>query len=125
MKRCVKGVSESRHFEWFKHDYEKYNLTENMIMALARYQKKISGPFLDHIDIHVEVSRVDYEKLADKRNVEDSKTIRARVQAARERQLERFAGTKWTCNAEMGPTEVHHNCQTDASGERLLKAAVQ
>jgi magnesium chelatase family protein len=48
-------------------------------MAISRYQKKISGPLLDHIDIHVEVPRVDYEKLADKRNVEDSKTIRARV----------------------------------------------
>jgi magnesium chelatase family protein len=45
-------------------------------MAIARYQKKISGPLLDRIAIHVEVSRVDYEKLADKRNVEDSKTIR-------------------------------------------------
>src|SRR6202162_6535260 len=62
-------------------------------MAIARYQKKISGPLLDRIDIHVEVPRVDYEKLADKRQVEDSKTIRARVQAARERQLERFKGT--------------------------------
>ncbi len=40
-------------------------------MAIARYQKKISGPLLDRIDIHVEVPRVDYEKLADKRNVED------------------------------------------------------
>jgi hypothetical protein len=67
-------------------------------MAIARYQKKISGPLLDRIDIHVEVPRVDYEKLADKRNVEDSKTIRARVQAARERQLERFKGMKITCN---------------------------
>jgi magnesium chelatase family protein len=83
----------------------------------ARYQKKISGPLLDRIDIHVEVPRVDYEKMADKRNVEDSKTIRARVQAARERQLERFKGKKMTCNAEVGPT--------DASGEKLLKAAVQ
>src|SRR5436190_9566377 len=73
----------------------------------------------------LEVLRVDYEKLADKRQVEDSKTIRARVQAARERQLERFKGTKMTCNAEMGPTEVREFCQTDASGEKLLKAAVQ
>ncbi len=80
---------------------------------------------MDRIDIHVEVPRVDYEKLTDKRNVEDSKTIRARVQAARERQLERFKGTKLTCNAEMGPTEVREFCQTDASGEKLLKAAVQ
>ncbi len=59
-------------------------------MAIARYQKKISGPLIDRIDIHVEVPRVDYEKLADKRHIEDSKTVRARVQAARERQLERF-----------------------------------
>ncbi len=50
-------------------------------MAIARYQKKISGPLLDRIDIHVEVPRVDYEKLADKRQVEHSKTVRARVQA--------------------------------------------
>ena len=41
-------------------------------MAIARYQKKISGPLLDRIDIHVEVPRVDYEKLTDKRQVEDS-----------------------------------------------------
>jgi magnesium chelatase family protein len=93
-------------------------------MAIARYQKKISGPLLNHIDIHIEVPRVDYEKLADKRDVEDSKTIRARVQAAREHQTERFKGKKLTCNAEMGPTEVREFCQTDASGEKLLKAAV-
>jgi magnesium chelatase family protein len=94
-------------------------------LAIARYQKKISGPLLDRIDIHVEVPRVDYEKLADKRNVEDSKTIRARVQTARERQLERFKDTKLTCNAEMESTEVGEFCQADASGEKLFKAAVQ
>src|SRR5436309_5646594 len=93
--------------------------------AIMRYQKRISGPLLDRIDIHVEVPRVDYEKLADKRNAENSITIRTRVQAARERQLERFKGTKMTCNAEMGPSEVRDFCKTDASGERLLKAAMQ
>jgi magnesium chelatase family protein len=51
--------------------------------AIARYQKRISGPLLDRIDIHVEVPRVDYEKLSDKRTVEQSETIRHRVQAAR------------------------------------------
>ena len=71
-----------------------------------RYQKRISGPLLDRIDIHIEVPRVDYEKLADKRDAENSTTIRARVQEARERQLQRFSGTKMTCNAEMGPSEV-------------------
>jgi len=94
-------------------------------MAIARYQKRISGPLLDRIDIHVEVPRVDYEKLADKRQVENSETIRKRVQAARERQLHRFEGTRLTCNAEMGPNEVRDFCQTDTSGEKLLKAATQ
>jgi len=93
--------------------------------AIAHYQKCISSPLLDHIDIHIEVPRVDYEKLADKRNVETSEIIRRRVQAARERQLERFRGTKLTCNAEIGPTEVREFCQTETSGEKLLKAAVQ
>ncbi|HET9999959.1 MAG TPA: YifB family Mg chelatase-like AAA ATPase [Ktedonobacteraceae bacterium] len=94
-------------------------------MAIARYQKKISGPLLDRIDIHVEVPRVDYEKLSDRRQAETSETIRKRVQAARERQLERFQGTKMKCNAEMGPNEVREYCQPDAPGERLLKAATQ
>ncbi len=93
--------------------------------AISRYQKRISGPLLDRIDIHVEVPRVDYEKLADKRKVEDSATIRQRVQAARERQLQRFTGTKLTCNAEMGPAEVRDFCQVDPSAEKLLKAAMQ
>jgi len=93
--------------------------------AIARYQKRISGPLLDHIDMHIEVPRVDYEKLTDKRNVETSGTIRKRVQVARERQLERFKGTKLTCNAEMGPTEVRECCQVEPSAEKLLKAAMQ
>jgi magnesium chelatase family protein len=94
-------------------------------MAISRYQKKISGPLLDRIDIHVEVPRVDYEKLSDKKQAETSETIRKRVQAARERQLERFKGTKLKCNAEMGPNEVRSYCETDVSGEKLMKAATQ
>ncbi len=93
--------------------------------AIARYQKRISGPLLDRIDIHVEVPRVDYEKLADKRNVENSRTIQERVQGARERQLHRLQNTKLTCNAEMGPAEVRALCEVDAAGEKLLKAAMQ
>jgi magnesium chelatase family protein len=93
--------------------------------AIARYQKRISGPLLDRIDIHVEVPRVDYEKLADRRQAETSAVIRARVQAARTRQLERFAETKLTCNAEMGPSEVHSFCTVEPAAEKLLKAAMQ
>lgn len=93
--------------------------------AIARYQKRISGPLLDRIDIHVEVPRIDYEKLADKRQVENSATVRARVQAARDRQLQRFTGTNLTCNSEMGPAEVHAFCEVDASAQKLLKTAMQ
>ncbi|HEU5378767.1 MAG TPA: YifB family Mg chelatase-like AAA ATPase [Ktedonobacteraceae bacterium] len=93
--------------------------------AIMRYQKRISGPLLDRIDIHVEVPRIDYEKLADKRKAEDSATIRARVQEARERQQRRLGGTRLTCNAEMGPAEVRDFCVVDSSGEKLLKAAAQ
>jgi len=93
--------------------------------AIARYQKRISGPLLDRIDIHVEVPRVDYEKLSDKRQVETSEMVRKRVQVARERQLTRFKGTKYTCNAEMGPAEVRDLCTVEPAAEKLMKAAMQ
>jgi magnesium chelatase family protein len=80
---------------------------------------------LDCVDIHVEVPRVDYEKLADKLNVETPETIRKRMQAARERQLQRVNGTKLTCNVEMGPSEVWEFCGVEPSAEKLLKAALQ
>ncbi len=93
--------------------------------SIARYQKRISGPLLDRIDIHIEVPRVDYEKLADKRQVETSEVIRKRVQMARDRQLQRFAQMKLTCNAEMGPAEVHDFCEVEPAAQKLLKAAMQ
>ncbi len=60
---------------------------------ITTYQKRISGPLLDRIDIHVQVPRVDYEKLSDERFGESSETIRGRVEAAREIQRKRFAAT--------------------------------
>ncbi len=62
---------------------------------------------------------------ADKRQIENSATIRTRVQAARERQFQRFTGTKLTCNAEMGPSKVRDFCNVEPSAEKLLKAAMQ
>lgn len=93
--------------------------------AIARYQKRIYARLLDHIDLSIEVPRVDYEKLADRRSVETSEVVRKRVQAAREQQRLRLAGTKFSCNAEMGPAEVRDFCQTDTAGETLFKAAMQ
>jgi magnesium chelatase family protein len=94
--------------------------------AIARYQKRISGPLLDRIDIHVEVPRVEYEKLTDRREGERSAEVRARVQAARGRQAARFAGSpRLSCNADMGPAEVRAQCAVDPAAQPLLRAAMQ
>jgi magnesium chelatase family protein len=92
---------------------------------VSRYQKRISGPLLDRIDIHIEVPRVEYEKLSDDRLGEPSAAIRARVEAARERQRQRFVGTRFLTNADMGPGEVREYCPLDGAGKSLLRAAMQ
>jgi magnesium chelatase family protein len=94
--------------------------------AVGRYQRRISGPLLDRVDIFVEVPRVEYDKLADLRPSEDSAAVRKRVEAARARQAERFAGTRTTCNAEMAPTEVRSHCQArlDEDARALLRLAM-
>jgi magnesium chelatase family protein len=93
--------------------------------TISRYQKRISGPLLDRIDIHIEVPRVDYEKLTDDRLGETSATIRTRVERAREIQRQRFAGTSLSCNSDMGPAEVRKICKLDETGRSLVKAAMQ
>jgi len=92
---------------------------------VSRYQQRISGPFLDRVDIFVEVPHIDYEKLADNRLGEKSEKVQARVKAARAIQLKRFEGTKLTCNAEMTPTEVREFCRVEESAQSLLKAAMK
>jgi len=95
------------------------------MQTISRYQKRISGPLLDRIDIHVQVPRVDYDKLTDKRLGEPSEAIRARVERARNVQRKRFADTPLSCNADMGPTEVRKICQLDETGRGLVRAAMQ
>ncbi len=90
-----------------------------------RYQHRISGPLLDRIDIHVEVPRVDYEKLSSDRMGEPSAKIRERVEQARERQRARFIGTSLQCNGDMGPGEVRRFYAMDDAGKNLLRAAMQ
>ena len=91
-----------------------------------RYQRRISGPLLDRIDIFADVPRVDYEKLADDAVGELSNTVRSRVEAARGRQQERFIGTRFICNAEMTPLEVRQHCQMalEDAGKSLLRLAM-
>ena len=81
---------------------------------------------LDRIDIHIEVPRVDFEKLSDKRRGESSETIRTRVEQARQCQRERFAGLNngVMTNADMRVAEVRQFCELDESGQQLIKAAM-
>ena len=106
---------------FFNDPVRECTCSEQMV---ARYQKRLSGPLLDRIDIHVEVPRVEYEKLADDRLAEPSATIRLRVEAAREVQRQRFRGTSLVCNSEMGPAEVRQFCKIDGAAQALLKAAM-
>ena len=93
--------------------------------SVSHYQKRISGPLLDRIDIHAEVPRVDYDKLTDDRLGEPSAAIQARVESAREIQRRRFEGTGLLCNAGMGPAEVRTVCRLDEAGRGLVRAAMQ
>ncbi|HMQ50624.1 MAG TPA: YifB family Mg chelatase-like AAA ATPase [Anaerolineae bacterium] len=89
------------------------------------YQKKISGPLLDRIDIHVEVPRVPFEKLSSDRTGETSAVVRARVEQARAIQRERFKELAAQTNSDMGPAEIRQFCPLDVTGANLLKAAMQ
>ncbi len=92
---------------------------------VTRYQKRISGPMLDRIDIHIEVPRVEYAKLADPLPAEGSHAVRARVEAARERARQRFAGGGLICNAEMRAGDVRRYCPLDESAGALMRSAMQ
>ena len=94
---------------------------------VQRYQKRISGPLMDRIDIHLEMARVPFQKLAGLTGGEASEMIRARVEAARLIQEERFAAVEKetvTINGDMGPAEVQSFCQIDKEGMELMRAAV-
>jgi magnesium chelatase family protein len=111
--------------------------------TVTKYQKRISGPLLDRIDIHIEVPRVEYDKLSDQRLGEPSAVIQKRVEAAREIQRKRFhvgerqsaeqeAGenkgehntSPITCNADMRPAEVRQFCDLDDTSRSLMRSAM-
>jgi len=94
--------------------------------VVTKYQKRISGPMLDRIDIHIEVPRVDYEKLSGDRMGESSESIQARVQAARDIQQKRFSygNSDIVCNADMRVGEIRQYCKLQDEGQSLMRAAM-
>ena len=84
-------------------------------------------PLLDRIGIHIEVPRVDYEKLSGDRVGETSEVIRARVQAARDIQQKRFSNNGSSdiiCNADMRVGEIRQFCKLQDEGQSLMRAAM-
>ena len=100
--------------------------------VVTKYQKRISGPILDRIDIHIEVPRVDYEKLSGNKLGETSESIRKRVQTARDIQTQRYSNhqnsnsesSSIVCNADMRIGEIRQFCQLQAEGQSLMRAAM-
>ena len=91
---------------------------------ISQYQKRLSGPFLDRIDLHVFCSDIPANKLSDYALGENSKAIRQRVQKARDTQIVRFNGAKITANSEMSNREVKKYCLLDEKSHQLLTQAV-
>ena len=91
---------------------------------IMKYQKKISGPLLDRIDLCVEVGRVEYEKLSGEDTSENSEAIQKRVQVARDVQTARFANSAIKTNSEMSLREIKEFCSLGQEEQNFLKAAV-
>jgi len=87
---------------------------------IDNYRRKISGPLLDRIDMQINLVRVEYSELKDKAAGESSREIRKRVVAARNRQLERFAGNGIYCNGQMTRREVVQYCVMDGAAQNIL-----
>ncbi len=110
---------------WYGDDRHECTCSMSMVQ---RYQKRISGPLMDRIDIHLEVKRIPFQKLTDLEQGEPSVIIRKRVEAARQIQAERFKPLNRPhvlVNGDMGPAEVQTFCQLDETGKNLMRAAVQ
>ena len=92
---------------------------------IQRYRRKISGPLLDRIDLHVQVNRPKYSELTAKIKSEPSSVIAARVAEARNIQEERLARWHLTCNAEMGHKQLTETCPLDKEGEALIRGVFE
>lgn len=91
---------------------------------IIKYQKRISGPLLDRIDLHIEVPKIKFEKLADETETENSAKVRKRIEHARQLQAKRFKKLKILTNGEMTSQMVKEFCQIGIPARELLRNAV-
>ena len=92
---------------------------------IQRYRARISGPLLDRIDLHIEAPALSLSELRSDRPGETSAAMRARVEAARERQRARFTGTRTGANARLSPAQLKRHCTLDPALGDLLQRAME
>jgi magnesium chelatase family protein len=92
---------------------------------IQRYRRRVSGPLLDRIDIHIEVPAVPYKELSTDLSGERSEVIRERVVRARDIQIERFRGEKIFCNGQMKTRHIKKYCKLTDEAQGLLDTAMQ
>jgi magnesium chelatase family protein len=94
--------------------------------AVQKYLNKVSGPLLDRIDLHVEVTPVAFNELSSKSSFEKSESVRSRVIAARDIQIKRFEAQPGIfCNAQMNSRKLREVCAIPESSRNLLKVAME
>lgn len=102
----------------------RYDKTRNCTCTeneIRRYTKKISGPLLDRIDMQIQIPRVKYKDFVANSPAENSASIRARVEQARARQLERFKSEPIFCNAQMSHAMLKKYCKLSTEAQEMLK----
>jgi magnesium chelatase family protein len=92
---------------------------------IKRYLRRISGPLMDRIDLHINVPRLRYEEMATERVTESSAAIAIRVADARLRQADRLAGTGMFCNAQMNHRQLKGLCQITSDAQEVLRQAFE
>ena len=107
---------------YFGHPNHKCRCSPQQV---ARYLGRISGPFLDRIDLHIELAPVKFSQLTKQQKGETSAQIRERVNRARAIQLARYAGTGIRCNAQLTPELLRQYCQVTDEGMAQLKLAFE
>jgi magnesium chelatase family protein len=93
-------------------------------LEITRYKKRISGPILDRIDLSLIVKRVNFSELYKDENSETSRTVQARIQKARNIQIERFKDLLIGCNSEMSQKDIEKNVLLSNASYMILKKAV-
>ncbi len=105
---------------WFGHPSGRCTCTAASVEA---YRAKVSGPLLDRIDMHIEVPALEFDELRERAPAEPSAAIKARVNAARQIQRDRYKKLRIDCNAQMGQEPLRQFCALDETGEKLMKNA--